>query len=59
MECPIYIAVRASQQKQIEYSGGVLRELNEGDTVWMRNYASGDKWSKGEIQEPSSHPRRH
>lgn len=42
--------VRAAQRRQVEYAGGTSRNFREGDSVWAREYGSGDKWMKGTVQ---------
>lgn len=42
--------VREVQRRQIEYAGGTPRKLQEGDSVWAREYGSRDKWVKGTVQ---------
>lgn len=39
------------QQQQINNSGGKLREMDKGETVWLREYGAKDKWVKGKVEE--------
>uniref|UniRef100_A0A2A4K9P7 CCHC-type domain-containing protein n=1 Tax=Heliothis virescens TaxID=7102 RepID=A0A2A4K9P7_HELVI len=46
--------VQDAQQRQIDLSGGVARSFQEGDSVWMRDYNSSNKWVKGSITNVDS-----
>lgn len=39
------------QKKQTAAAGGTRRDFEEGDSVWVRNYAGGRKWVGGTIRE--------
>ncbi|XP_052740894.1 uncharacterized protein K02A2.6-like [Bicyclus anynana] len=41
--------VLEAQRKQVEYAGGVTRQLAEGEAVWTREYGGNEKWVKGKI----------
>ncbi|XP_022818470.1 uncharacterized protein K02A2.6-like [Spodoptera litura] len=42
--------VREAQARQVEYAGGTPRKFTEGDSIWAREYGSGDKWVKGTVR---------
>ncbi|KAG6456672.1 hypothetical protein O3G_MSEX009875 [Manduca sexta] len=48
-DCSLKDRVNKAKRCQIEYAGGVQRELHVGETVWARNYSKGDKWEKGTV----------
>ncbi|CAH2049385.1 unnamed protein product, partial [Iphiclides podalirius] len=50
-ECAVQKRVLDSQQRQVEYAGGVPREFALGDKVWARDFGSNDKWVKGVIEQ--------
>ncbi|XP_047984364.1 uncharacterized protein K02A2.6-like [Leguminivora glycinivorella] len=40
-----------SQRKQVEYAGGVARQMDIGEEVWARNYTGGERWIGGKIEQ--------
>ncbi|XP_013142506.1 PREDICTED: uncharacterized protein K02A2.6-like [Papilio polytes] len=44
-------AVGRAQSRQLRHAGGRSRELAVGDTVLVRNYGRGDKWTEGIVTE--------
>lgn len=41
--------VKECQGRQVEYSGGIMRNFNAGEEVWYRNYTGNQKWISGTI----------